>query len=90
MVFRVHHCMADGVALVRMLVEVLADPGHRMLVVNNRASLGGWQPLLRALLYMPLQMLTVLVGRKDRSLLHPGPVADTRTADWQTPLPSQH
>ncbi|CAG0912278.1 unnamed protein product [Notodromas monacha] len=99
-VFRMHHVIADGVALVRSFLDCLVDEDIR--TVDRRSSEGdlqstvpsislpkgdvGFRAMLRGFFNMPGMAMRIFTG-PDNNALFGKPLTGKRVMCWSDPLP---
>lgn len=82
-VFRMSHCIADGVAIARFLINKLPDQTTSEKEPPKFSSNGRSHLLAKALLITPRYLLKLILAFADRSLLHGAKISGVKKVTWQ-------
>ena len=81
-VFRMSHSLADGISLVRFLVNKLPDQATPEKEPQKFSANGRSLLLAKALLNTPRYLLKLLLNFADQSILHGRDVSGVKTVTW--------
>ena len=81
-VFRMSHSMADGVSLVRFLVNKLPDQATPEKELQKFSATGRSLLLAKALLNTPRYLLKLLLQFADQSILHGPDISGVKKVTW--------
>ncbi|HET9452038.1 MAG TPA: WS/DGAT domain-containing protein [Aggregicoccus sp.] len=85
LVWRLHHALADGIALMRVLLGAADEPPpptELTLPLRNTRPFHG----LRLAVGGPLSLLKLLLLPRDAALAHKAPLSGTKRVAWSEPL----
>lgn len=84
--FRVHHAMADGVSLIRFLIQQLPDNATIQRGLQNYSSTGRFLLLVKAAFIAPRYLFKLLFKSSDNSILHGPELNWERRITWNEPI----
>lgn len=88
MFVRIHHVLADGIALVRLLLEVLADSHPKKEIADqthkkkSQFGVSTTEWLIRGAILSPFYFIFHYISPPDRSNLHGPALSGKRTISW--------
>lgn len=82
LLFRVHHAIADGVSLVRMVVTKMADKVPAIAEVRRFGTRNKWKKYLTAAIVGPSMLLKRLAWPADHSILHGQKLSGQKIVAW--------
>ncbi len=84
-VFRVHHALADGMSLMRMVMQLLVDEKPTSLPVRFSTK-GNFKRALRAIFEGPGLLAEKFLWNEERHALHGPKVTGDKLATWSDPV----
>ncbi len=99
LIFRIHHCLGDGIGLVPILFSMMDSPegaaaNSRHLAADRHAAAttknkktGDLAMMLKAPLLGPFVVLGKMLQRRDRNTLHGTAMTGDKQVAWSSPIP---
>ncbi|ELT97406.1 hypothetical protein CAPTEDRAFT_205446 [Capitella teleta] len=84
--FRVHHIIADGISLVRMVTTCMTDDVPDMGVVKRFGTSTKWKKVAQLLYQGPLILLKSIAWPADHSVLHGATLSGQKLVMWSDPI----
>ncbi|XP_031568060.1 uncharacterized protein LOC116302815 [Actinia tenebrosa] len=85
-VFRIHHCIADGVSLSRFMTRILTDEHKAQKEARKFSSYARGFMYLKALFVTARVVISLLLSFPDKSIIHGKSLIGKKNCVWSQPL----